>query len=174
MSGLQLWVALPKDVEEVDPEFFHYDGAALPTLQDEGKQVRVMIGSLYGETAAVKTYSDTIYADVVLQPGARLPLDTGHEERAIYLMSGTHDIGGERYEAGRLIVFHPKHAATLVALENARFVIVGGATMDGPRHIWWNFVSSSKERIEDAKADWKAGRFAAVPGEDEFIPLPER
>ncbi|WP_018697991.1 pirin family protein [Amorphus coralli] len=174
MLGLQLWVALPKGMEETDPEFFHYDGAALPTLEDEGKRVRVMIGSLYGQTAGVKTYSDTLYADVVLEPGARLPLDTGHEERAIYLMSGAVEIAGERYEAGRLIVFHPRHHATLVALEPTRFVIVGGAAMDGPRHIWWNFVSSSKERIEDAKADWLAGRFPAVPGEHEFIPLPER
>lgn len=174
MLGLQLWVALPKEAEETDPEFFHYDGDALPTLEDAGKRVRVMIGSMFGQSARVKTYSDTLYADAVLETGARLPLDVGHEERAIYLMSGAVEIAGERYEFGRLIVFHPAHAATIVALEPTRLVIVGGATMDGPRHIWWNFVSSSKERIEDAKADWKAGRFAAVPGEDEFIPLPDR
>ncbi|MDQ0314364.1 pirin family protein [Amorphus orientalis] len=174
MLGLQLWVALPKDAEETDPAFFHHTGDDLPTLDADGKRVRVMIGSLYGLSASVKTYSDTIYADVALDAGAQLPLDTGAEERAIYVMSGDIEIGGERYEPGRLIVFHPRHAATILARTATRLVIVGGESMDGPRHIWWNFVSSSKERIEDAKADWKAGRFAPVPGEHELIPLPER
>ncbi|MEW5421500.1 pirin family protein [Amorphus sp. 3PC139-8] len=174
MLGLQLWVALPKEMEEVEPAFFHHGGADLPVAEGEGKQVRMMIGSLYGLSSAVTTYSDTLYADIVLEPGARLPLDAGHEERALYLISGEVEIAGERYEPGRLIVFHPKHAATLTALSAVRAVLVGGASMDGPRYIWWNFVSSSKERIDDAKADWKAGRFARVPGEDELIPLPER
>jgi redox-sensitive bicupin YhaK (pirin superfamily) len=110
-----------------------------------------------------------------LQAGSRLPLDDGHEERAIYVIDGVVDIAGDRFEAGRLLVFKPADSVTIVAVNDAHFVVLGGAPMDGPRHIWWNFVSSRKERIEQAKAEWKAGHFGKVPGDEiEFIPLPDK
>jgi redox-sensitive bicupin YhaK (pirin superfamily) len=114
------------------------------------------------------------YADAQLAPGAELPLDADHEERGIYLAEGRIEIAGDVFEAGQLLVFRPGDAITVTARDSARLMLLGGEPMDGPRHIWWNFVSSRKERIEQAKADWKAGRFDAVPGEIEFIPLPDR
>jgi len=174
LFGLQLWLALPREAEETDPSFGHYPGEGIPLSADDNVSVRVMIGSLYGLASPVETFYDTVYADARLAAGATLPLDTGHEERAIYIIDGTVEIAGERFEPGRLVVFHPRHAAAIRAVTPARFVIVGGEAMDGPRYIWWNFVSSSRDRIEQAKADWKAGRFERVPDEDEFIPLPDR
>ena len=114
------------------------------------------------------------YADCALEPGASLPLDAAHEERGAYLVDGTVEIAGDRFEAGRLLVFHPRDPVTIRALTPARFMLLGGEPMDGPRYIWWNFVASSEARIEQAKADWQSGRFAPVPDDPEFIPLPER
>ncbi|MBB5752075.1 pirin family protein [Prosthecomicrobium pneumaticum] len=172
--GLQTWVALPKDHEETAPAFHHHGAAALPEVSAEGIRVRVVAGQAYGAVSPVSTFTDTLYADVVLEAGARLPVDADHEERAAYLLSGTVEIGGDVHEAGRLLVFRPGDRLTVTARTPARLMLIGGAAMDGPRHIWWNFVSSSKERIEQAKADWKAGRFGPVIGdESEFIPLPE-
>jgi redox-sensitive bicupin YhaK (pirin superfamily) len=173
LHGLQCWVALPAGDEEMAPAFNHIGGDKLPVVSGEGKTVRVVAGELFGARSPVATLSDTIFADVVLSAGARLPLDADHEERAIYVVSGEIEIAGDRFAEGRLLVFKPGDRITVTALRDARLVVVGGATADGPRHIWWNFVSSRKERIEQAKADWKAGRFALVPGETEFIPLPE-
>ena len=121
----------------------------------------------------VATLWDTLFADVELEAGATLPLDADYEERAIYLVDGEIDIAGDRFVGGRLLVFRPGDRIAVRAATPARLVIVGGAAMDGPRHIWWNFVSSRKDRIEQAKAEWKSGRFSSVPGETEFIPLPE-
>ena len=126
-----------------------------------------------GLTSPVVTGWDTLMADVTLAAGASLPLDAEAEERAIYVVSGEIEIAGDRFEGGKLLVFKPGDRITVRAASPARIAVVGGAAMDGPRHIWWNFVSSRKERIEQAKADWKAGRFEAVPGESEFIPLPD-
>ena len=121
------------------------------------------------------TLHETIFANGLLRAGATLPLDADHDERAIYIVDGTIDIAGDKFEAGRLLVFKPGDKITVKAVTDAHFVIVGGAPMDGPRHIWWNFVSSRKERIEQAKAEWKAGHFGKVPGDEiEFIPLPEK
>ena len=173
LLGLQAWVALPKEVEEQAASFSHYDDAAMPTFIGEGKTVRLLIGSAYGLTAPVRADWDTLYADVVLEAGARLPVDAETEERAIYVVSGEIDIAGDRFSTGALLVLRPGDALTVTATTPARFALLGGATMDGPRHIWWNFVSSSQERIEQAKADWAQGRFDTVPGEHEFIPLPE-
>jgi len=173
LHGLQCWVALPAGDEEMAPAFNHIGGALLPVVAGEGKTVRVVAGKLFGATSPVATLSDTIFADVQLSAGASLPLDADYEERAIYIVSGEIEIAGDRFAEGRLLVFKPGDRITVKALGDARLVLVGGATADGPRHIWWNFVSSRKERIEQAKADWKAGRFAGVPGETEFIPLPE-
>src|SRR5262249_44789544 len=139
----------------------------------EGKTVRLVTGRFMGLTSPVKAGWDTLMADVSLAAGASLPLDPDAEERAIYVVSGEIEIAADRFEAGRLLVFKPGDRITVMATGPAPFAVVGGAGMDGPRHIWWNFVSSRKERIEQAKADWKAGRFDVVPGETEFIPLPD-
>ena len=174
IHGLQCWVALPAAEEESPPGFFHHDSAALPLVSDAGRTVRVVAGSAYGERSPVATAMDTLFVDVTLTAGASLPIDAATEERAIYLISGEFDIAGDRFTAGRLLVFRPGDAITVTAASDAHFVLLGGAAMDGPRHIWWNFVSSRKERIEQAKADWKAARFDTVPGDDkEFIPLPD-
>jgi redox-sensitive bicupin YhaK (pirin superfamily) len=123
----------------------------------------------------VPTVHETIFGDVQLKTGATVPLDAGHEERAIYIIDGVVDISGDKFEAGRLLVFKPGDTVTITASTDTHFVIVGGAPMDGPRHIWWNFVSSRKDRIEQAKAEWKAGHFGKVPGDEiEFIPLPDK
>ena len=175
IHGLQMWVALPQAKEEMDAGFAHHETAEFPMIRDNGKSVRVVVGSLYGATSPVPTVHETIFGDVTLQAGSSLPIDAGHEERALYVIEGTIDIAGDKFEPGRLLVFRPGDTITVTAVTPAHFVIVGGAPMDGPRHIWWNFVSSRKERIEQAKADWKAGHFGKVPGDEiEFIPLPEK
>jgi redox-sensitive bicupin YhaK (pirin superfamily) len=173
LHGLQCWVALPAAEEERAAAFAHHDADELPVVRGEGKTVRVVAGALYGTRSPVVTLWDTLFADVELEAGATLPLDADHEERAIYLVDGEIDIAGDRFTPGRLLVFRPGDRIAIRAATAARLAIVGGAAMDGPRHIWWNFVSSRKERIEQAKAEWKAGRFSSVPGETEFIPLPE-
>jgi hypothetical protein len=174
LHGLQLWVAMPAADEEITPSFAHHDQAELPIIAGDGKSVRVVVGSLYGQRSPVPTLSDTIMADAALTPGAVLPIDAQAEERALYVVAGEVDVAGDRFAAGRLLVFRPGDAMAVTAASEARVVLVGGAAMDGPRHVWWNFVSSRKERIEQAKADWKLGRFDTVPGdENEFIPLPE-
>jgi redox-sensitive bicupin YhaK (pirin superfamily) len=136
--------------------------------------VRVVIGALYGARSPVEFPHESFYAEAVLAPGAVLPLDPDYEERAVFLVSGEVDIAGATFGAGRLLVFRPGDRISILALTQARLMLLGGEPMDGPRHIWWNFVSSSKDRIDAAQADWKARRFAPVPGDaDEFIPLPE-
>jgi redox-sensitive bicupin YhaK (pirin superfamily) len=175
IHGLQMWVALPAAKEEMDAGFAHHKTAEFPVLKENGKSVRVVVGSLYGSVSPVPTVHETIFGDVHLKAGTALPLDAGQEERAIYVIDGTLDISGDTFEAGRLLVFKPGDAATITAATDTHFVIVGGAPMDGPRHIWWNFVSSRKERIEQAKAEWKTGHFGKVPGDEiEFIPLPDQ
>jgi redox-sensitive bicupin YhaK (pirin superfamily) len=175
IHGLQMWVALPSAKEEMDAGFAHHATAEFPVVKENGKQVRVVVGSLYGAASPVPTVHETMFADVHLKAGATIPLDAGHEERAIYVIDGMIDIAGDKFEAGKLLVFKPGDQVSVSAASEAHFVIVGGAPMDGPRHIWWNFVSSRKERIEQAKAEWKAGHFGKVPGDEiEFIPLPEQ
>jgi redox-sensitive bicupin YhaK (pirin superfamily) len=144
-------------------------------VEENGTRVRVVIGSLYGAHSPTQTASDTVFGDVTLQAGATLPIEAGYEERALYVMEGAIEIAGDSFEPGRLLVLRTGDAVQVTAKRDARFVIVGGAAMDGPRHIWWNFVSSRKDRIEQAKAEWKAGHFGKVPGDEiEFIPLPEK
>jgi redox-sensitive bicupin YhaK (pirin superfamily) len=173
LHGLQCWVAMPAALEESAPAFIHHDAAELPVEAGEGKTVRVIAGALYGKRSPLTTLSETIFADATLAAGARLPLDAEAEERAIYVVSGEIEILGDRFAAGRLLVFRPGDRITVTAASRARLAILGGAPMDGPRYIWWNFVSSRKDRIDAAKADWTAGRFAPVPGDAEFTPLPE-
>ena len=171
--GIQIWVALPKRYEETEPDFTHYAAATLPIIDSEGKTIRVIIGSLFGKRSPVKTLSAMFYAEVILQPEASLSIQPEHEERAVYLVEGNVEIVGQTFEPGRLLVFSPGASISVKAIDLTRMLLLGGESMDGPRHIWWNFVSSSLDRIEQAKADWKAGRFAALPGDNEFIPLPE-
>ncbi|MEM6381144.1 MAG: pirin family protein [Pseudomonadota bacterium] len=173
MFGIQSWIALPENVEESEPAFLHYGADQLPMINDHGLSVRVIAGELAGVKAPTETTWPTLYADAVLAAGARLPLDTTYEDRAIYTLKGTVQIAGDSFEPGQLLVFKPGDPVHITATTDARFMVVGGAPMDSKRYIWWNFVSSSKERIEQAKEDWKQGRFDTVPGDaEEFIPLP--
>jgi len=173
MLGLQSWIALPKGREEIDPTFQHYDAASLPRVEDTGFSARIIAGSAFGATSKVEMGSPWFYAEVRLDAGKSVPLDTDHEERAIYVVDGEIEIAGDRYEGPRMLIFRPGDRITVRATRPARMMFLGGTALEGPRYIWWNFVSSSTERIEQAKQDWKTGRFAAVPQETEFIPLPE-
>ncbi len=173
LYGIQAWMALPKSHEETQAEFLHVPRDELPLIDGDGLRVRLIMGSLYGQTARTPFPWESFYAEAVLAPGAILPLDAGHEERAVYIVSGAIDIAGDAFGAGRLLVFRPGDRISIMATQQSRLMLLGGEPMDGPRHIWWNFVSSSKERIDQAKADWAQGRFDTVPGETEFIPLPE-
>lgn len=172
LYGIQSWVALAADDEERAPEFIHHDAGSMPVLSGDGKEVRVIAGSLLGVTSPVQTSSPMVYADVSLQAGAAFPLDPGFDERALYTVAGEIEVGGDVFAAAQLLVFRAGDRITIRARRDARFMVLGGDPMDGPRFIWWNFVSSSRERIEQAKEDWKEGRFDPVPNESEFIPLP--
>jgi redox-sensitive bicupin YhaK (pirin superfamily) len=172
--GIQTWVALPKRHEEAAPGFSHHDVGELPVIAGDGATVRLAVGTLYGAKAPMPTFSEMFFADVTLEAGGVLPVDATHEERGAYLAEGTVEIAGDAFEAGRLIVFRPGDTHTIKARTPARFLLLGGEPMDGHRHIWWNFVSSSKERIEEAKNDWRNGRFDKVFGDEkDFIPMPE-
>jgi redox-sensitive bicupin YhaK (pirin superfamily) len=173
LFGIQAWAALPKSHEEGAPAFVHFDAHELPRIAGEGKCVRLVMGSAYGARSPVEFPHESLFAEAVLAPGAALPLDPDYEERAIYIASGQVDIAGQHFAEGRLLVFKPSDRISVLALAQTRLVLLGGEPMDGPRHIWWNFVASSRQRIEQAKADWLAKRFALVPGDErEFIPLP--
>ncbi|MBF5045326.1 pirin family protein [Aggregicoccus sp. 17bor-14] len=177
LFGIQLWVALPKNEEERAPEFTHTPEAALPVLEDTGVHLRVILGALHGARSPVQVYSDMFYAAATLQPGARVALPPSHDERAVYVAEGGAVVAGERFEPGALLLFRKGDPVVLEAEKDARtparLLLLGGETMDGPRHLFWNFVASSPERLERAKADWRGGRFPSVPGETEFIPLPD-
>jgi redox-sensitive bicupin YhaK (pirin superfamily) len=172
LSGIQTWIALPKAEEERAPSFRHHAASELPLIEGEGKSLRLIAGSLYGARAPVATLSDMFYADVTLVADARLPVATEHEQRALYIIRGRVDVDGSAFEANQLVVLRAQQAVTVRALAPSQLLLLGGAPMDGPRHVWWNFVSSSSERIEQAKADWREGRLGSVPGDPEFIPLP--
>lgn len=171
--GIQSWIALPADQEETAPSFQHFAADRLPVVTDGGVRARVIAGRLFGAASPVGMLSEWFYAEVMLDAGASVPLDAEHEERAVYVAEGAVEIAGERFVAPRLLVFRPGDRIAVRSAAPARLMLLGGAAMEGPRHIWWNFVSSRRERIEQAKEDWKAGRFAPVAGESEFIPLPE-
>lgn len=179
--GIQTWVALPKDHEDRLPEFIHASADQLPLLEGEGKQVRVILGDAWGERAPVPIASEMFYADALLAAGASVPLPDNHEDRGVYVVEGSVSLAGESYGAGQMMVFRLGDRVSLRAGEaGARLMMLGGATLEGPRYIWWNFVASSRERIEEAKEawrreDWAHGRFQLPPGDDaEFIPLPPR
>ncbi|RWB30185.1 MAG: pirin family protein [Mesorhizobium sp.] len=174
VSGLQTWLALPDDKEEVDPIFENTAAMRLPEIDAEGVSGRVVIGAFSGLRSPVVTASDTLYADVSLAPGASVKIPADAEERAIYTLEGEVSISGDRFPAERLLVFRPGDEIVVSSEGGAHFMLFGGASLGSKRYIWWNFVSSSKERIEQAKEEWKTGRFDIVPGdEEEFIPLPD-
>lgn len=173
LSGIQSWIALPAAQEEIDPSFQHFAAGDLPVVRDTGIVARVIAGRAFGQASPVATASDWLYVDLQLAAGASAPLEADTEERAIYVADGEIEIAGDTFAGPRLLIFRPGDQITVRARTTARLMLLGGTALEGPRYIWWNFVSSRKERIEDAKEDWKRGRFAPVPGEREFIPLPE-
>jgi len=174
LFGIQSWIALPEEHEEIEPSFQHFDAADLPVVDVEGLWARVVAGSVFGERSRVGMFSEWFYTEVVLEAGRTAPLDPEYEERAIYVVEGEVGIANENFEAPRLLIFRPGDRITVRAKKHARLMFLGGSALAGPRYIWWNFVSSRRERIEQAKEDWKSGRFAPVPNETEFIPLPEK
>jgi redox-sensitive bicupin YhaK (pirin superfamily) len=175
LFGIQSWIALPQSEEETNPAFAHHPAATLPTLRDRGASVRLIAGEAWGERSPVAALSPMFYADVALDANAVVPLPQEHAERAAYVLEGAIDVSGDRFEPGGMLIFRAGDGLALRAVGRpARLLVLGGAPMDGPRHLFWNFVSSRHERIEQAKADWKAGRFAKVAQDgQEFIPLPE-
>jgi redox-sensitive bicupin YhaK (pirin superfamily) len=174
LSGIQTWIALPTAKEEVDPAFEHVPKDALPLVEGDGVAARVVMGTLWGETSPVTCHSPTIYADIHLAPGGATPIDAEADERALYLAEGEAALDGVALTPSTLYVLRPGIRATLRSGRGGRVMLCGGAPLDGPRHVFWNFVSSRRDRITQAKEDWKAGRFALPPDDhDEFIPLPE-
>jgi redox-sensitive bicupin YhaK (pirin superfamily) len=176
LAGVQAWVALPRADEDLAPAFAHHGGDELPLIDDAGARVRVIAGALGGVTSPAVTRSALFYADASLAAGARVELPRDHDERAFHVVDGTVAVVGDsaRYAAGQLVVVRPRAEAVVRAVDGpARIMLLGGAPLDGPRIVWWNFVASSRERIEAAKTEWRERRFARVPGDDvEFIPLP--
>jgi hypothetical protein len=173
LHGIQSWLALPLELEEMEPTFLHYPAASLPERTIAGCTVRAIMGSVYGLESPVLAYSPTLYFEAALPAGATLDVLDEAPERAVYVAAGQVRIGDRDYAEGTLAVLRPGAAVPLAAVTAARVLVIGGAPL-GARHVWWNFVSSSKERIERAKRDWTEGRFGKVPGDDEFIPLPDR
>jgi redox-sensitive bicupin YhaK (pirin superfamily) len=173
LSGIQFWVALPKSHEEMAPEFLHLEAGELPLLMDRQVSVRVIAGTAFGHSSPLRAPHPMLCMDVALPKDAPWELPADYPERAMYVAAGEIEIAGARHGQGRLLVFPADDRARIRATSDARLIVLGGEPMDGPRHIWWNFVSSSKDRIEQAKLDWKLGRFAGVPGETDVIPLPE-
>jgi redox-sensitive bicupin YhaK (pirin superfamily) len=172
LHGIQSWIALPLEQEECEPGFLHYAADSLPQIDAEGSTVRVIMGEAYGRSSPVKTYSTTLYLECQLSAGAELSLPGQYEELAIYVVTGELQIAGESYPARVMAVAVDGQAVSVLANQDCRFMVVGGDSL-GQRTVWWNFVSSSKDRIEQAKIDWKEGRFDSVPDDEEFIPLPE-
>lgn len=181
LSGIQAWIALPVDAEETAPGFTHHAAEDLPAWDGDGSHIRLIAGRLDGKEAPVKTFSPMFYADARLDVGASVTLAPEHEERAVHVAEGAIEIAGRRFEVGQTVILTPGGDVTVTAVDGSRVMLLGGAPLDTtsdarpnqPRHMFWNFVSHSRERIEQAKDDWKNGRFPAVPGETEFIPLPE-
>ena len=172
--GMQTWLALPDGREEIDPAFEHVPADALPLIEDGDTKIRVLMGSLWGKTAATTCHAPTIYADMMIAAGASVPIDADADERAVMVTEGQTTLDGTALDPFTLYVLAPGQAMTLRAVTMSRAMLLGGGAFTTPRHAWWNFVSSSRDRINDAKADWKAGRFPTVPGDDkEFIPIPD-
>jgi redox-sensitive bicupin YhaK (pirin superfamily) len=173
LSGIQTWLALPSDKEEIDPAFEHVPKDRLPVVEGSGATARIVMGSLYGSTSPVTQHSETIYADIALQPGGSVPVDSPADERAVYVAEGDATLDGLPLQPQVLYVLRPGIRATLRSERGAHVMLCGGAPLDGPRHVWWNFVSSRRDRINQAKDDWRNERFPVVPEDSaERIPLP--
>src|SRR5262245_13815453 len=174
LEALQIWVALPRTDEECAPSFHHHDAATLPVVEDGPARIRLLAGEAFGSGSPVRTLSPLFYADVDLPAGGSIIVPNNQYERAAYLVGGAVQCEAEPAGPGRMLVFAPGREVSLVATEPSRIVLIGGSPLDGPRQIWWNFVSSSKDRLQRAKRDWKEGRFPRVVGDEvEFTPLPE-
>jgi len=174
LFGLQTWVALPEADEESDPQFLHHGAEELPFAQDGAASLRLVAGSTHGLASPLKTASETLYADLALKAGGRFDIQPTHEERALYIVTGTIEIGNDTHEGGTLLILRTGEPVTIRATRDTRAMIFGGEPMEGPRYIWWNFVSSRRERIEQAREEWRSGRFDTVPGDEtDFIPVPE-
>jgi hypothetical protein len=174
LHGLQSWVALPRADEETDPAFHHFSATQLPLREADGVRMRLIAGEAYGLRSPVKVFSSMFYVEATCDAGAMLELPVEHAERAAYVVEGGIEVDGTSFAEGTLLVFAEGEAVKLRAKGPTRVVLLGGAPLDGARHIWWNFVASSPERIERAKRQWADGKFAPVPGDTEFIPLPPR
>lgn len=173
LHGIQSWFALPKANEETDPTFHHHPASSLPEIEKPGVRLRLIAGSAFGATSPAQTFAPMFYLDAQMSDGAALPLPDGYEEQAVYVVIGEIQLDGQIYGEGTMLVLKPHARPTIAARGAARLMLLGGAPLDGERNLWWNFVSSSMERIEQAKADWRTGNWPKVPGETEFIPLPE-
>jgi redox-sensitive bicupin YhaK (pirin superfamily) len=174
LSGIQTWLALPTAKEEIDPAFEHVAREDLPLAEASGARARIVMGTLWGETSPVTCHSPTIYADIHLAPGGAMPVDAEAEERGLYVAEGEASLDGRLLDRSTLYVLRPGIRATLRSEAGGHIMLCGGAPLDGPRHVFWNFVSSRRDRIEQAKDDWRAGRFPLPPDDDdEFIPLPD-
>jgi redox-sensitive bicupin YhaK (pirin superfamily) len=172
--GMQTWLALPDGKEELAPAFEHVGSAGLPLLEAEGVSARVLMGSLWGQTAAVTQHASTIYADVQLDAGASVPIDADADERAVLLVEGAAHLDGVPLEPFTLSILAPGVPMILTATGPSRLMLLGGEAFATKRHVWWNFVSSSRDRINQAKQDWRSGAFPLVPGDsEEYIPLPD-
>jgi redox-sensitive bicupin YhaK (pirin superfamily) len=174
IHGIQTWIALPRQHEEAEPAFEHHPAKTLPEIRLAGALLRLIAGEAFQQQAPAAVFSPMFYLDAALEAGAQVDLPTQYEERAAYVAEGEIEVEGSRYGVGMMVVFAAGTTATVVATMPSRTMLLGGAPLDGPRYIWWNFVSSSRERIEQAKRDWQQGGFAPVPGDDERIPLPEQ
>ncbi len=174
LEGIQSWIALPTGDEETEPSFDHHPQHTLPVIEKGGATLHLIAGSLWGETSPARIFSPMFYlaGEAALDAAFDLPAD--YEERDLYVVSGGASVGGESYSEGQMAVFRPGAEVPISVAAGSRFMLLGGAPLDGPRRIWWNFVASSPERIEQAKADWREGHFPKIPGDaDEFTPLPE-
>jgi redox-sensitive bicupin YhaK (pirin superfamily) len=174
IHGIQTWIALPRAQEEIPPSFEHHPAATLPEIREGGATLRLIAGAAFGRCAPASVFSPMFYLAAELEPGAEVDLPGEYAERAAYFVEGEVAAADGRHTVGEMVVFGADEAATIRALGSARVMLLGGAPLEGRREIWWNFVSSSAERIERAKLDWREDRFAAVPGDAERIPLPER
>ncbi len=172
LHGIQSWMALPSGQEEMQPEFLHYGAGCIPECSLDGVTVRVIMGAAYGETSPVRCYSPTLYLECRLPAGCHLTLPESQPELAAYVVSGRIDVDGHAYTEGELLLARPGQAVRVEARQDSHLMVLGGAPV-GDRHIWWNFVSSSERRIEQAKNQWRDGQFQPVPGDKEFIPLPD-
>ncbi len=173
LAGMQAWLALPRSLEDSEPGFQHHPAETIPFAEGPAWVASVVVGSAFGVRSPVDTPTDTIYVDLRLEPGGRVLIEPVAEERALYLYAGALQVDGRAWPPGRLLVLSPGARVELTAEQGARVILLGGEPMDGPRYLWWNFVASTRQRIDRAKADWAAGRFPSVPGDPERTELPD-